>query len=534
MNTLESPQIQSEGTIFDDADIEQRNPQEYAQQYESSVFNDSEDEQQFHEDPLESTLNPSEEDFERPINENPMEKYFEQLKAKEKSEQDYKSQSYLGKLWQNVSGLGVRGAEAALGIPGELKSFADFMLVDLPEQIETKLSGKDYNLPSGYRKLITGNPLKPDQEGYEEYEEQRPGLKFPTSEKIRETITKPLSGEYFEPKDKDQKFYQDTVQDIVRMFAPGSSANRFTRLSPVSKLTIPIYANMGKEISKDLGFSPTTQEFVKMGVMFGMDLHGRAQTRRYAGDLINRAENMVHPGHMMDARYIEHRLNQVERNLRRGGTSPATTRALQTIQEVRDRIQNGQIETADLMAFRRRLNDVISSGGGFDVPGAARPAWTANMQRVKNRIISSVDRELRRSNPEAARLWREGNQAYAVFSRSTAVGNWMRNQVQRNPIVSNTLKLLMGPASYHAGESILKNLPKAAAVALPTYGAIKAYQITTRAMRSPVVRRYYNQVINAALRENSLLFNESLKKLDKAFREQEAIDPLLNDLAKDQ
>jgi hypothetical protein len=495
------------------------------------------DEDQEENDPLQSSLLEDNQDFSRPINEDTKEKmekdqnklewdnYFSDLRKKEEAQKDYASRSYLGKLWQNVSGLGARGLEAAGGIPADLKSFADFMLVDLPE----KALG---DMPK-YRQFITGNPKKPGQEGYEEYESIK-GFHLPTSEEIKHKVTKPLTGEYTEPRSKDQKFYQDTIQDIVRFFAPGTSANRFTRLSPASKVAIPIYANMGKEISKDLGFSPSTQELVKMGLMLGMDLHGRSNTRGYAGYLINEAERMVRPGQMMNARHIEHRLNQVEANLRRGGTDPSTTRALQTIQEVRDRIHNGQIETADLMAFRRRLNSVIESGGGYDVPGASRPAWTRNMQRVKNRIIGSVDRELRRTNPEAARLWREGNQAFSVFAQSNRMGNWMRRQAARNPIASQALKLMMGPAAYHAGESIMAALPKAALAAVPTYGAIKAYQITTRAMRSPTIRQHYRNVMNAAARENSILFNESMKKLDKALIEEEAKDPLLDDLTKDQ
>jgi hypothetical protein len=99
---------------------------------------------------------------------------------------------------------GARAAETLLGLPGDVKDLLSNILVGIPEYF----AGEE--LPR-WRQAVKG-----DQSDFPE----PLGLNFPTSSELREGITKPLTGEYLEPKNEFEKFGDTISEDFASLAIP--------------------------------------------------------------------------------------------------------------------------------------------------------------------------------------------------------------------------------------------------------------------------------------------------------------------------
>ena len=77
---------------------------------------------------------------------------------------------------------------------------------------------------------------------------------FPTSQELREQVTKPFSAAMFEdtealePKTEAQKFWNEMTEDITGMFTPGTGKMKFWK-----KISIPVMTDLTKEGLKRTG-----------------------------------------------------------------------------------------------------------------------------------------------------------------------------------------------------------------------------------------------------------------------------------------
>lgn len=346
---------------------------------------------------------------------------------------------------------------------------------------------------------------------------------LPTSASLKEKSER-LSQGYTKAQNEFEEKTDEIMGDIASMAIPGAS-----NYSLVRNLGIPIVANLAKEGLEGLGWQDKNSSYAKMGTMIVGDLllnRGRGGARGLGNRLLQESEQSIPRGATTSASKLENAINTLEQDLSRGGSSPSKTRALTKINEVRDRINNGMIEVSELPAFRKSINEMIEELGGWGVelPKGIKTKAVNNLNQVKKAIIETGIDYGTYQNPTFGRAWQQGNEALAAVNQSNVISNFIKKNFG-NPFKSTSTKLLFGLGGTSAAAIGTKFAPAASILSGGTAGALslgyQAYKIAHRVWNSPVLRRYYSNVLNASARGSVGQMSANMAALDKKIAEEE-------------
>lgn len=368
-----------------------------------------------------------------------------------------------------------RAGEAVLGAPGDIASFI------------TGVFGKEQNI-------------------------------LPTSQSLREKSEKFSKG-YTKPKNEFEEAGGEVISDITSMALPGSGHYSFAR-----NIGVPVIGNLVKQGLKYNSADEKSQAYGKMGTMVALDLLSRRTggAKAYASSLFNEADKAIPKGVSVQASGLEKSIGNLEKSLSAGGSRPTTKKALEKIVEIRNEIKNGKVDIKRLAAFRPSINEAIEELGGFqmEVPKKLKPAAIRNLNNVKGEVIKILDEYGQKFNPEYLKAHRSANEAYAAYSKSNVIGNFIRDKVPFSPKgkVVQTL-FSYGPVAGVAGLAKLSPLGAAGAVT----GAVgyQGFKVLHRVMKSPVLRKYYLNSLKEAAAGNAPAVAKNLKALDKLTQDQE-------------
>ncbi len=373
-----------------------------------------------------------------------------------------------------------RIGETFLGLPGDVQSFVKFLL---PENLQS-LAG-----PS-----------------------------LPTSQQLQGISEKATLG-YTKPKTEFEEKADEFSKDVAGMMLPGASGYSFAR-----NLGIPLAGLVAKEAMND-------SDLAKTGVMFALDLASgkRAQipgrkgltgnVQRYVSSLFEKAQNALPQGqNFVDVGPMVSNLQAVQQDLLRGGSRPSTAAALTKIEEILSKAQSGYMDVHEFPAFRKSINEIRQSlgGFGFEMPRASKGQAIANLERVKSQIIDAGERYGKQMNPEFLQSWQEANQAQAVLSRSNVISNAMQKHAGKLALHPIT-KTLFGLGG--GGLSIFK--PQVIGPVAAGAGVWEAGKLVYRVAQSPALRRFYTNAIRSALAGQTSQMTANIGKLDKKIREEE-------------
>ncbi len=356
---------------------------------------------------------------------------------------------------------------------------------------------------------------------------------LPTSQELKEKSEKWSQG-YTSPQNALEEKSDEFLGDVAGMMIPGGTvANRGLQLARV--VGIPLAGALAHEGIKYKTGDEKKATWAKLGTMFILDLLAQRfnasgdrgiSSRSYINGLFESAEASVAPGATADATTLQTALMDLRNTMQRGGTSPTTTPALTKIDEALAVINNGQIEVAQLPAFRRNINAIRQSLGGWEaqMPPTLKIQAINNLERVKNSIIEAGENYGRTQNPEFLQYWQSANEASAVIARSNVVSNFVQKYFG-NKFVSKGAQALFGVGTVGAAKVGSVFAPAATAgtallggLASGMYVAGKAIY---RVMNSPTLRRYYIDTITAAANGQKAVMIQNLAKLDKALAEEE-------------
>lgn len=342
--------------------------------------------------------------------------------------------------------------------------------------------------------------------------------RFATSEDFRENITKPASKsilgdeEALEPKSEPERFAQEFTQDLARLSVPGSGVHSW-----MGRVGLSLAGNSVKEITKQLGFSPSSQELAKLGTLGIVSLAQIGNAPQFARQYFQQTKAMMPRGVRFNTQPLENALNQI-RNSQwyRGHPTPSTRAAREMIDSIEARIQSGTLSVQDGMTLRENINELAHNLGAFSVEGTQRVAHVGRLNEVRDALIQGMENTIGRQYPNWWRQYQDANQAFAITQRSSALGNFIANNYAR-PIVSDAGKILFGNALAKGAAGVAKL--GMAGVGITT-GA-KAIELTNRIAASPTLRRYYSRVVSDAARGDGLALSKSLQRFDEeALKEQ--------------
>lgn len=373
-----------------------------------------------------------------------------------------------------------RGLEAFLGAPGDIASFV------------SGLFGKEQNI-------------------------------LPTSSKLREFSEKASLG-YTKPKSEFEESIGDIVSDVGSMAFPGGGHYSFAR-----NIGIPIVGNLVKEGIKYGNGKEKSQAYGKTGTLVALDLISRNKggVKKYVNSLFQKADEAIPKGVSINAENLGKSLNKLEETLTAGGVRTTTKKALEKITEIKNEIKNGKIDAKRLAAYRPSINEAIEELGGFqlEIPKKLKPQAIRNLNEVKSNVIKSLNEYGEKFNPDFAKFSREANEGYAALKKSEFITNFIQDKVGFQP-KSKAVQVLFSYGPTAAGVGALALSPMSALSGTAAYGGYNAFKVLHRTMNSPVLRKYYLNVLKEASAGNVAETSKNLKKLDEV--------SLLNDIDQDQ
>lgn len=398
---------------------------------------------------------------------------------KEESVKTYQGENDLEReIERNIARSTSRMIEKGLGFPGDIQQFAK-SLIDLP---------------------IFG------------------AVQLPTSEKIRETIG---SSEYLQPQTPLEEKADEFIQDVTALSLPGSSSHSLLRNVGIASAGL-----LGEKAAKELGASEKSQAMTKQGLMTILDVmnirktSGKGGAKKFASSLFDESEKLIPEGARINAGKYSSSLNKLEKDLTRGGTSPKVEPALKKIKELKEKVHDGSIDVRELIGARKKINDIIEAGGGFEYaprPGIRKQALH-HLREVKSSVIDALN-EYGNINQDFGKMNRSANEAYAAYAASNSISNFLKKNFG-DKITDLTTKAALGLASPAALASA-KFFPlttATAAAASPIYVATK---ILRRISSSPTLRKYYGNILKFSLQENVPLVQSNIRKFEKELQKEE-------------
>jgi hypothetical protein len=384
------------------------------------------------------------------------------------------------KLGRGAGRTIARSAETLLGLPGDLQNFVESLL------------GRALGLAVG------------DERGQQLASQARqlgskvnPFAYLPSSRDFRENLTQPITGTKLEPQTPGEELYDEIVSDFAALALPVKGKIPFARA-----LGMSLFPNLGKEAVKSYGGSETTQAGTKLGLMFLSGALGHGGARNYVNELQRDARALIPEGATTNARDLLTDLEKFEATLRKGGISPQKQPALSLNRQLMSKIRQGGGELAveELPEFRKSINDYrfnkdLSDTGRFF------------LDRFDD-VINKELLEYGKTNPAFLNKYRDANLGFAGFKQSNRIANYISKKFDVTKLSPESYLLL----GLHALSP--KALTGIGASALAAKGA----QVFNRIAKNPVLRQYYLNVVNNALKDNSAGMVKNLEKLDEELR----------------
>lgn len=344
---------------------------------------------------------------------------------------------------------------------------------------------------------------------------------LPSSQDFQ-TLSERLTSGYTKPQNDFEAKTDEFIGDIASFAIPSSGSYTMAR-----NLGIPLVANLAKEGIKYFGGEDETAGRVKMGTMLALDLlnpkKGFRGANKYIGSLFRAAEDAIPTNAVADATALNSSLTKLRNTLNIGGSAPSKTAALGKIDEIQNLIVNNQISPHQLVGFRKTINELIDSLGGWEIklPKAIKKRTVDNLNLVKREAIKAGEEYGRTSNPEFLLNWRNANEASAAFQQSKFISNFIENKFG-SKFKSIGVKLLFGlPGAGLIISPSLQGLVAGGGATGALTGIYQATKILHQVMNSPTLRKYYSNVIKEAGKNNAAAMVANLELLDKKLLEEE-------------
>jgi len=334
---------------------------------------------------------------------------------------------------------------------------------------------------------------------------------LPTTRDIREFSEKATKG-YTKPKSKFEEEGSELATDIGAMLVPGAAS-----YSSLRNLGIPIAGWLTKQGLEKVGTSEGVANAAKTAVMVSLDLasayrsKGHGGAKNYAKELWKEAEENIPKGVSITTKQLVPELETLKSNLMKGGDSPSIGPAVKKIDELLEATKKGSIPVDELMAFRKKINNLIEAQGGFDFTAHpnVRQQSIYNLNQVKDKVINPLD-EYAKINPKFGVPYQQSNEAYSAYHASNYVSKFLKRKFG---------EYLKSPMLYSLFGTGAKTLVTGAAGAFVPYHAIK---LVHRVYRSPVLRELYGNVLKGALENNAAMTAKNLSELNKELKKEES------------
>jgi hypothetical protein len=388
-------------------------------------------------------------------------------------------------------GLVARGVEAAAGGIPNLVRFAS----TLPQTLREGGQAIGKSITGGISNVLGITQERQDaiNKRIEDSPKFRPDITF-GSESLRENVTKPLTGERFEPKSEEENIAQNIAGDFASVVAsPGSGLANLGR-----KAFTAIASNLASEGVKAFGADEKTQLGTKIITSILAGTRGRQTAKENVAELYTKANASIPKDTYIRTSNIQNQLKRLKTDILRGGRSSDKDITLNLIN---DRLRlmekgNGRIKFDEIPASRVTVNEIRYGSTPLS------PAAHRHLSRYDTILNNKID-EYGKRNPQYLRLYRDANLGHSALEQSNRLARQVSKHVDVNNLDPTTLLLL----GIHSPR-LLKTL-----AILPP--AAITLQVAQR-FRNPVIQRHYMNILNASSSENAGQLNKAILDLNKS------------------
>ena len=423
------------------------------------------------------------------FNEEAQEDIFAAYRPKEVIENEEPEEGFLKRGLRTAGRSAARATETVLGAP---RAIGEFLESIVPEKA----------LKAGAEKIGIREPV---EKALELTKKAAPYKLFPKSEDIRENVTKFIFGEKLEPKNEWERKSDDLVSDFAALALPLPGS----QLKVIKPALLALGGNLASELSEHMGGSKNQQTLAKLGTILAGSMINPKAAEGLKSELYKKAAQSLPDDATVASRNLKNSVEDLKRNIKKGGISDADKPALKEISKIEKLIHGEQIGVDVLQEIKKKIN--VARGSIYkQLEGNKSGIKTAKFRL--DQVAKSVDNSLKeygKQNPEWQTYYRQGNEVHGAIEQSKLARNKITNVLRK--LGPHSVLAILGIG--HAGGA-----PALAGTAAATgvgAGIVGGGEIAARALKSPTLRKLYFDLIKSGLKDDVVAIRENAKKLEK-------------------
>ncbi len=386
-------------------------------------------------------------------------------------------ESLLGTVGRGAARSVARAGEAIAGLPGDI------------------IGGV-----AGLANLATGGKVP----GLAQVQQYAPGSQF-----IREKVTKPLTGEYLEPKGSGEAFLDEIVGDLSTLLVPGGIASKGASLTGrgLAKAAGKAVAGVtaGRAV-KELTGSELAGGLAKFTTLsLANTLGGRKALTKQMYQNYEMADKSIPEGTIIKADNLKNNLTKDIQVITKG-VSPAKNEMLGVLSGVKKNINKADnIKIKDVWNLKKNINEWLSDP---KLDKTTRGQFKKTLGNL-NETLSEYAKE----NPEFAQNFYPAESMYKAINEGSTLNKFLQNNVTLKKALDKWAPLsAVGYGLYHYGAVKPLTLAGMLTTGIGVRESVKMGEFLAR---SPEARKYYMSLLKASATNDAATAAKSIKKIDQ-------------------
>lgn len=392
--------------------------------------------------------------------------------------------------------IGARVGEQIIGAPG-----------DVANLLHTYVTGP-------IAKQITGKEQA-------EFHDTPVGKLLGTSGSHRKNIAK-LTGNFLEPKNEVERFVDDVVTDAASLLIPVKSKIPFKQTLTRAGLT-SLGANLFGKGVQDITGSEEKGSVAKAASLFGLSLLNPEGASKFLGKLYDKAEAALPKGAKTSARSLESSINNLKNDVTKSRSLSSLADSEKFVidesQKVLDLIKDGEISVEQAWAAKRSLNEQLQKAI-YSTPDKKAQARTRKLAANINGYLRDTLENYGKKNPQFGENFKSAEEGFGALAQSNFISRSAEKIMKYSPATSG-LPQLFGSALAGVGTAALGSGGVTAAGAAVAYPTAK---LLYRISKSTALKKYYSEALKAAAKQDAVVFNRELQKLDEGLQRENSKD----------
>jgi arsenate reductase-like glutaredoxin family protein/molybdenum-dependent DNA-binding transcriptional regulator ModE len=375
-----------------------------------------------------------------------------------------------GNVLRQLGRTAARATESVIGLPGDILS--------------TGL---------GLGNALTGNQI-PGVETIQQY--------LPTSENLRNIVTKTFTGQTLEPQNEAERIGDELVSDFATFAIPIKGKIPFKSAAAKS-----ILGNAAGFLGEKIG-GPIGKGVAKIGTVLGLSFAGgRKALQNVMQQSYQNAENLAGTA-KESAKELGKDVTAITKDVTSGIKTPGKEFVAGSIRGISDAIKNNKISVKDAWSLKKDVNELLRDP---ETPKTASK-YLGRLGESLNKVLNAYGK----NNPEFGQAFHQAEDIYRGLNKASDIAKTIQNSVKPESLTSNVIKNILTAAAFKTPG------------ALPALGATVAGASSIRGItrftqllkNSAEARRYYGNIVKAAVKQNPSLIQRNAQKLDKLATEQ--------------